>query len=104
MVVNCPSNVPLDTKHLGNKSVCLSVCIIVQEEARSTITTMLDQLQFGRAEPVVRVNSVGSGLAEEDLRVTLSAKTLPKSLMLPKVEDVDHIRWVNPRNLLLSDH
>ena len=67
----------------------------LQNEARSTVCKMLDELNFGQAEPVVRVNSVNSGLAEEDLKVTLSANNLPKTLMLPKVEDVEQINWVS---------
>ena len=56
---------------------------------------MLGELKFGRAEPVVRVNSATSGLAEEDLNVTLSAQTLPKTLMLPKVENAEQLNWVS---------
>ena len=41
---------------------------------------MLDELKFGRAEPVVRVNSATSGLAEEDLNVTLSAQTTAQNV------------------------
>lgn len=56
---------------------------------------MLDTLDFGRSEAVVRVNSVASGLAEEDMKVTLSAKRLPLTLMLPKVEAPSELDWVN---------
>ena len=56
---------------------------------------MLDELKFGRAETVVRVNSATSGLAEEDLNVTLSAEKLPKTLMLPKVENAEQLNWVS---------
>ena len=55
---------------------------------------MLDELKFGRAESVVRVNSASSGLTEEDLRETLAAQTLPKTLMLPKVENEEELNWV----------
>ena len=55
---------------------------------------MLDTLQFGRTEAAVRVNSVSSGLAEEDLKVTLSAKYLPPTVMLPKVETPSELEWV----------
>ncbi len=59
---------------------------------------MLDELNFGRAEPCVRVNSVDSGLVEEDLKVTLSAERLPQALMLPKVENEEHISWASTRD------
>ncbi|KAK3098504.1 hypothetical protein FSP39_020145 [Pinctada imbricata] len=54
---------------------------------------MLDKLDFGRTECVVRVNAVSSGLMEEDLRVILQAKRMPSTIMLPKVdrpEEIDH--------------
>ena len=65
-----------------------------QEEARNTILRMLDELEFGRTDVAVRVNAMTSGLAEEDMAVTLMAQRLPATLMLPKVEDTRHIDWV----------
>lgn len=56
-----------------------------QVEARETIRKMLDTLDFGFTECVVRVNAVTSGLMEEDLEVVLSAQKLPETLMFPKV-------------------
>jgi len=55
---------------------------------------MLDEVSFGRTEPTVRINSVTSGLMEDDLRGTLAAKNLPPTLLLPKVEDPSHIELV----------
>ncbi|KAH3724408.1 citramalyl-CoA lyase, mitochondrial-like [Dreissena polymorpha] len=54
-------------------------------EARETIADMIDRLDFGRSERVVRVNAVGSGLMEEDMRVVFRACTLPDTIMVPKV-------------------
>jgi len=56
---------------------------------------MLDQLDFGRTEPIVRVNSVSSGLAEEDLNVILQANSLPQTIMLPKVDFTEELDWVS---------
>lgn len=64
-----------------------------KEDARSNILQMLDELDFGRTDIAVRVNAMTSGLAEKDMAVTLMAKRLPTTLMLPKVEDVKHIDW-----------
>ena len=47
---------------------------------------MIDELDFKRTEPIVRVNAVSSNLTAEDLNVTLSGKILPSTVMLPKVE------------------
>lgn len=58
----------------------------------------LEEFDFGHAEKCVRINSVSSGLAEEDLEVLLQSKTLPSSMMLPKVENVEEIRWVSTNN------
>ena len=60
-----------------------------------TITKMLDELQFGRTEPIVRVNSVDSGLAEDDIKAVMEAESLPPTWMIPKVDDPMHIQWVS---------
>ena len=56
---------------------------------------MLDKLEFNQTEPIVRVNSVTSGLADDDLDVILKANRLPSTFMVPKVESIQHIDWVN---------
>lgn len=55
----------------------------------------LENVEFGQTEKCVRINSVSSSLAEEDIEVILESKILPTSLMLPKVESVEEIRWVS---------
>ncbi|XP_064913733.1 citramalyl-CoA lyase, mitochondrial isoform X4 [Columba livia] len=64
-----------------------------KREARLTVVKTLEEVDLGHAEKCVRINSVSSGLAEEDLEVLLQSKTLPSSMMLPKVENVEEIRW-----------
>lgn len=56
---------------------------------------MLAELDLGRTEKCVRVNSVSSGLAEDDLQVILQAEVLPPAIMLPKVENVQEVKWVS---------
>lgn len=56
---------------------------------------MLAELDLGRTEKCVRVNSVSSGLAEADLQVILQAEVLPPAIMLPKVEDMQEVQWVS---------
>lgn len=41
-------------------------------------------LSFGRSEVAVRLNSVESGHAEDDLRALLGSATLPQALVVPK--------------------
>lgn len=67
----------------------------MQAEARETIPKMLAELNLGRTEKCVRVNSVSSGLVDADLEVILQAEVLPPALMLPKVEDTEEIQWVS---------
>ncbi|KAM4796846.1 citramalyl-CoA lyase, mitochondrial isoform 2-T2 [Rhinophrynus dorsalis] len=69
------------------------VAINKKVEARQTIVKALEELDLGSAEKCVRVNSVSSGLAEDDLEVILQSKVLPSSLMLPKVESPDEVTW-----------
>ncbi|XP_007437536.2 citramalyl-CoA lyase, mitochondrial-like [Python bivittatus] len=54
----------------------------------------LEKFDFGQTEKCVRINSVSSGLAEEDMKVILKSKVLPTSLMLPKVDSVEEIKWL----------
>lgn len=56
---------------------------------------MLDTLDFGFTECVVRVNSVGSGLMETDLKVVFEAQTLPQTLMFPKVNSPQELVTVS---------
>ncbi|KAJ8253401.1 hypothetical protein GJAV_G00212530 [Gymnothorax javanicus] len=69
------------------------VALSKKAEARETIPKMLAELQLGRTEKCVRVNSVSSGLAEADLEVILQAEVLPPALMLPKVENTHEVQW-----------
>ncbi len=69
--------------------------IFWQDAARKTIPKMLAELDLGRTEKCVRVNSVSSGLAEADMEVILQADVLPTALMLPKVEDTGEVQWVS---------
>jgi len=68
-----------------------------KEEARAGIRQILDELDFGRTEPVVRINSIDSGLGEDDLMAVLQAKRLPPTVMIPKVEHPEHIDWIESK-------
>ena len=56
---------------------------------------MLDELEFGKTECVVRVNAVSSGLMEEDFKEIFTAKTLPETIMVPKVNDMQELNAVS---------
>lgn len=59
-----------------------------QQRARPRLPAAAPQaladIQFGASERAVRINSVQSGLAEEDLRALLAGPALPDALVVPK--------------------
>ncbi|XP_017199061.3 citramalyl-CoA lyase, mitochondrial isoform X2 [Oryctolagus cuniculus] len=69
------------------------VAVNKKSEARQRIVKTLEDFDLGPTEKCVRVNSVSSGLAEEDLMALLESRVLPSSLMLPKVEGPEEIQW-----------
>ncbi|CAG9832998.1 unnamed protein product [Diabrotica balteata] len=71
-----------------------------KDEARQTIRDSLVQLVSNsdiKSDIGVRVNSVDSDMCEQDLEVCLSGKTLPHTVLLPKVEESDHLRWFSAK-------
>ncbi|XP_038614724.1 citramalyl-CoA lyase, mitochondrial [Tachyglossus aculeatus] len=69
------------------------VAVNKKTEARLKVVKTLEEFDFGPTEKCVRINSVSSGLAESDLEVLLQSRTLPSSVMLPKVENPEEVRW-----------
>ncbi|KAM9709357.1 citramalyl-CoA lyase, mitochondrial [Menidia menidia] len=99
-VLYCPGNDERKLKKLASLDVDCAVldcedgvAVTKKTEARETIPRMLAELDLGRTEKCVRVNSVSSGLAEADLEVILQGKVLPPAIMLPKVEDTQEVQW-----------
>ncbi|XP_043988098.1 citramalyl-CoA lyase, mitochondrial isoform X2 [Gambusia affinis] len=99
-VLYCPGNDERKLKKLALLDVDCAVldcedgvALTKKAEARETIAQMLGELDLGRTEKCVRINSVSSGLAEADLQVVLQAKVLPPAIMLPKVEDIQEAKW-----------
>ncbi|XP_035867305.1 citramalyl-CoA lyase, mitochondrial isoform X4 [Phyllostomus discolor] len=68
-----------------------------KNEARLRIVKTLEDFDLGPTEKCVRINSVSSGLAEEDLETLLQSQVLPSSLMLPKVEGPEEIQWFSDK-------
>lgn len=70
----------------------------MQEIARSTIRKLLDNgkpVKPRNYDWAIRVNSIPSGLCEEDLEIVLTADSLPDSILLPKIDTVDDVRYVS---------
>ncbi|KAM5275343.1 citramalyl-CoA lyase, mitochondrial isoform 2-T2 [Hipposideros larvatus] len=80
-VLDCEDGVAVNKKH----------------EARLRIVKTLEDFDLGPTEKCVRINSVSSGLAEEDLETLLQSRVLPSSLMLPKVEGPEEIQWFSDK-------
>jgi citrate lyase beta subunit len=62
--------------------------------ARETIATALREVNFGRAETLVRLNPVDeNALFQDDLKITIDAH--PDGFMLPKVETAEQIQQID---------
>ncbi len=61
-------------------------------EARRTVVEALRSLPFGRSERLVRMNPMGSALAEDDLRSTITGR--PDGYVLPKAEFAEQVEAV----------
>ena len=95
---------PGDDRRKINKATTLGVdCICMdledgvahnrKEAARTTIVDALNTLDFGRAERLVRINPVGSGLEAADLAAVLPGR--PDGIVVPKVGDPATVLWVS---------
>jgi citrate lyase beta subunit len=61
-----------------------------KEEARHMAARALAELDFGDSERLVRINPLGTDLAEQDLATILPAQ--PDGILIPKAESADQIR------------
>jgi len=67
-------------------------------EARGLIVNALNTLAFQpNTERLVRINPVGSGFEDDDIKQVLAGATLPDGIVLPKVESSSHLQWLSER-------
>jgi citrate lyase beta subunit len=96
--------VPGNDRHKIEKALTLGVdciCLDLEDgvaatrklEARSTIVTALQELDFGSAEKLVRINPVGSGHEADELSAVLPAH--PDGIVIPKVEHARQVAWIS---------
>ena len=82
---------------LGVDCVCMDmedgVAITHKTEARAVIAQAMKELDFGRSERCIRINSVGSGLEKYDLAAALAAN--PDVVVVPKVETATQVRAIS---------
>jgi len=97
---------PGDDRHKIEKALTLGVdcvCMDMEDgvalnrktEARRGIAAALHDLDFGRSEKLVRINTVGSGLETEDLQAVLPFR--PDGVVLPKIETLEQIQWASEK-------
>lgn len=96
--------IPGDSTRKLEKATTLSVdCVCMDMEdgvalnrksaAREIIAQAMRELDFGDSERCIRINGVGSGLEEDDLKAALAA--CPDTIVLPKVETAGQVHWVS---------
>ena len=81
---------------LGVDCICMDLedgtAVNKKAEAREVIAQAMRELDFGKSERCIRINSVGSGFEKEDLSAALAAR--PDTIVLPKVESAEQVKWV----------
>lgn len=84
---------------LGVDCICMDledgVAASRKQEARAVIAQAMRELAFGNSERCIRINSIGSGWEEDDLSAALA--TGPDTIVVPKVETPEQVRWVSQR-------
>jgi citrate lyase beta subunit len=97
---------PGDDRHKIEKALTLGVdCICMdmedgvalnrKSEARHTIAAALQELNFGQSEKLVRINTIGTGLEDEDIQAVLPFR--PDGIVIPKTETAEQIQWASDR-------
>lgn len=80
---------------LGVDSICMDMedgtAVNKKVEARGTIVKALKELDFGKSEKLVRINSIGSGWEKDDLEAVLPFH--PDGIVIPKVESSEDVEW-----------
>src|SRR5512143_3712461 len=96
--------VPGDDRHKIEKAATLGVdCSYMDREdgvalsrkgqARATIASAIQDIDFGQSERLARINSVGSGFEKDDLQAVLPYH--PDGIVIPKVEELKQIQWAS---------
>jgi citrate lyase beta subunit len=82
---------------LGVDCVCMDmedgVAITHKAEARAVIAQAMKDLDFGKSERCIRINSVGSGFEKYDLAAAVA--TNPDAVVVPKIETAQQLRSIS---------
>ena len=82
---------------LGVDCICMDLedgtAVNKKAEAREVIARAMRELDFGKSERCIRINSIGSGFEKDDLPAALVAH--PDTIVVPKVESAEQVQWVS---------
>ena len=82
---------------LGVDCVCMDmedgVAISHKTEARAVIAQAMKDLDFGKSERCIRINSFGSGFEKFDLAAAVA--TNPDAVVVPKIESAAQLRLIS---------
>ena len=82
--------------NLGVDCICMDLedgtALNKKAEAREVIAKAMRELDFGKSERCIRINSVGSGFETDDLAAALEAR--PDTIVVPKMESAEQLEWV----------
>lgn len=82
---------------LAVDSICMDmedgVAANKKSEARAVIAQAMKEIDFGKSERCIRINSLGSGLEKRDLVAALA--TNPDSIVVPKIQTAEQVKWVS---------
>lgn len=80
---------------LGVDCICMDLedgtALNKKAEAREVIAKAMRELDFGKSERCIRINSIGSGFEKDDLTAALAAR--PDTIVVPKVESAEQVEW-----------
>jgi citrate lyase subunit beta-like protein len=74
-----------------------AVSFSAKAQARINVVTSLNSRKNKRQEVLVRINPVGSGLEEDDIKALALSPNLPDGIVLPKCDHPAHIQWLSAR-------
>jgi citrate lyase beta subunit len=82
---------------LGVDCICMDmedgVALTRKIEARAVIAQAMKELDFGKSESCIRINSFGSGFEKFDLAAALA--TNPDAIVVPKIETARQVKEVS---------
>ena len=82
---------------LGVDCICMDmedgVAITRKTEARAVIAQAMKELDFGKSERCIRINSFGSGFEKFDLAAAVAAN--PDTVVVPKIETARQVKEIS---------